>query len=95
MKDYLATLVQAAPTTAHGRNVAREYLQARILGALQRAGWPGVPLTQETWRGAVRERLPTSSWDEAVADVRPFLEPGADAALLTPENLLGLLIGDR
>ena len=38
MKDYLATLVGAAPTPAHGRNVAREYLQARLLGTLQRAG---------------------------------------------------------
>ena len=38
MKDYLADLVRASPTPAHGRNVAREYLQARILGALQRAG---------------------------------------------------------
>jgi len=38
MKDYLATLIRAAPTPAHGRNVAREYLQARILGTLQRAG---------------------------------------------------------
>ena len=38
MKDYLAALTRAAPTPAHGRNVAREYLQARILEALQRAG---------------------------------------------------------
>jgi len=38
VKDYLAQLVQSAPTPAHGRNVAREYLQARILGALQRVG---------------------------------------------------------
>ena len=38
MKDYLAQIVRAAPTLVHGRNVAREYLQARILGALQRAG---------------------------------------------------------
>jgi predicted nucleotidyltransferase component of viral defense system len=38
MKPYLADLVRAAPTPAHGRNAAREYLQARILGALQRAG---------------------------------------------------------
>lgn len=38
MKAYLDELVRAAPTPAHGRNVAREYLQARILGALQRAG---------------------------------------------------------
>jgi predicted nucleotidyltransferase component of viral defense system len=38
MKDYLASLVRASPTPAQARNVAREYLQARILGALQRAG---------------------------------------------------------
>ena len=38
MKDYLANLVRASPTPAHARNVAREYLQARILGALQRKG---------------------------------------------------------
>jgi hypothetical protein len=38
MKDYLASLVRASPTPAHARNVAREYLQARILGALQRTG---------------------------------------------------------
>ena len=38
MKDYLAELVRSAPTPAQGRNIAREYLQARILGALQHAG---------------------------------------------------------
>ena len=38
MKDHLAELVRTSPTTAHGRNVTREYLQARILSALQRAG---------------------------------------------------------
>jgi hypothetical protein len=38
MKDYLASLVRDAPTPAHGRNVVREYLQARLLGALQHAG---------------------------------------------------------
>ena len=38
MKEHLVELVRAAPTPAHGRNVAREYLQARILGCLQHAG---------------------------------------------------------
>ena len=38
MKEYLAELVHTGLTPAHARNVAREYLQARILGALQRAG---------------------------------------------------------
>lgn len=38
MKDYLTQIVHATPTPVQGRNVAREYLQARILGVLQRAG---------------------------------------------------------
>jgi predicted nucleotidyltransferase component of viral defense system len=38
MKAYLSQLVSAAPTLAHGRNATREYLQARILAALQQAG---------------------------------------------------------
>lgn len=38
MKDNLATLTATAATPALGRNIAREYVQARILAALQRAG---------------------------------------------------------
>ena len=38
MKDYLADLVRQAPSPLDGRNIVREYLQARILSALQRAG---------------------------------------------------------
>ena len=37
MKDHLLQLVQAADPV-QGRNVLREYLQARILDVLQRAG---------------------------------------------------------
>ena len=38
MKEYLSELVRGSPTPAQARNVTREYLQARILGSLQRAG---------------------------------------------------------
>ena len=38
MKDHLIELVRQLPTPLDGRNLAREYLQARILVALQRAG---------------------------------------------------------
>ena len=37
MKEYLADPVCAAPTSLQTRNVVREYLQARILEAMQRA----------------------------------------------------------
>lgn len=84
MKDYLATLVRETPTPLHGRNRAREYLQARILGALQQAA-----LT--TWQEPVRARLQEADWSQAVANVRPFLESSTEANLLTPDTLLGLL----
>ena len=38
MREHLGELVRAQPSPVDGRNVAREYLQARILGALQRVG---------------------------------------------------------
>jgi Nucleotidyl transferase AbiEii toxin, Type IV TA system len=38
MKDYLIEQVRKTSSPMDGRNVAREYLQARILAALQRAG---------------------------------------------------------
>lgn len=38
MKVYLAELVRQTATPTQGRNLAREYLQARILASLQRAG---------------------------------------------------------
>ena len=38
MKEYLSELVRGSRTPAQARNIVREYLQARILGALQRAG---------------------------------------------------------
>lgn len=38
MKEYLAELVRSSLTPAQARNRVREYLQARLLGALQRAG---------------------------------------------------------
>jgi len=37
VKEYLADLIRTSPTLAQARNLTREYLQARILGGLQRA----------------------------------------------------------
>jgi len=38
MKEYLADLVKKTTTTLEGRNLVREYLQARILESLQKSG---------------------------------------------------------
>jgi predicted nucleotidyltransferase component of viral defense system len=59
--------------------------------ALAQTDWPGAPLTEATWREAVRARLREADWTRVAADVRPFLEPSADTALLTPENLARVL----
>jgi hypothetical protein len=59
--------------------------------ALRQTSWPGPELTERTWREVVRERLRALAWDQVAADVRPFLEPGADAGLMTLENLLRVL----
>jgi hypothetical protein len=59
--------------------------------ALRQAGWAGEPVTRDTWRMSVRQRLQTVPWAQVTADVRPFLEPGADPDLLTLENLIRVL----
>ena len=59
--------------------------------ALAQTGWLGQVLTGETWRPAVWARVRDADWARAVDDVRPFLEPPADPAALTPTNLMRLL----
>jgi hypothetical protein len=97
MKDYLAQIVRATPSPVQGRNVAREYLQARILGALQRAG-AMIPLA---FHGGTALRFLFASarysedldfaLEQVVADVSPFLEPAADPGILKLENLMRVL----
>jgi hypothetical protein len=64
---------------------------ALLNNALQQTGWTGGPLTEDNWREAVRSRLQTVAWEQVASDVRPFLEPSADPALLTSENMTRVL----
>jgi hypothetical protein len=59
--------------------------------ALQQTGWQGGSLAADTWRAAVRQRLEAVAWEPVAADVRPFLDAGTDAGLLTAENLARVL----
>jgi hypothetical protein len=59
--------------------------------ALQQTGWTGERLTQDNWRAVVRARLGSADWTQVVADVRPFVEPGAASDLLTLDNLMQVL----
>jgi predicted nucleotidyltransferase component of viral defense system len=59
--------------------------------ALQQTGWADEPLTEDNWRRIVRHRLRTVNWEQVVADVRPFLEPGVDPGIMKLENLMRVL----
>ena len=59
--------------------------------ALQQTGWAAEPLTEETWRQAIHDRLQAVTWKPVADDVRPFLDTSADADLLTAENLMRVL----
>lgn len=59
--------------------------------ALQQTGWEGGVLTEDNWRQAVRDRIEQVDWEQVVAEVRPFLEPGIDIGILRLDNLGRLL----
>lgn len=64
-----------------------EYLN----NALLQTGWEGHLLNERTWRKAVRKRLQSVPWEEAVDDVTPFLGLEADPNVLTRDNIMRLL----
>jgi len=102
MKEHLAELVHAAPSTAQAQNVVREYLQARILGCLQRSG-AMIPLA---FHGGTALRLLFASprysedldfaleRDDAQYDLRAYLQ--AVERQLAPEGYnLDITISDQ
>ncbi len=68
---------------------------AMLNNALTQTGWLGAPLGETTWREAASSRLRGVDWDRLAADVRPFLESGAEAALLSEETFATLLASPR
>ncbi|MBM3145978.1 MAG: nucleotidyl transferase AbiEii/AbiGii toxin family protein [Chloroflexi bacterium] len=102
MKEYLIELVRQAPTTVQGRYLAREYLQARILAALQRAGamiplafHGGTALRLLYAHGRYSEDLDfTLEGNHTQYDFRGYLQ--AIRAELTPEGYpVELKVNDR
>jgi hypothetical protein len=102
MKEYLAGLVRGQPGLGQGRNVAREYLQARLLGVL---GWSGamIPLA---FQGGTALRflfsIPRFSEDldfalerpEAPYDLRGWLKT-VERAFTAEGYATGVKINDR
>jgi len=59
--------------------------------ALHQTGWKKPAVTQDGWRGVVRQRLEGLDWGVIRDDVVPFLETPDEAELMTRDNFLGLL----
>lgn len=102
MKDYLIEQVRQATSPLIGRNLAREYLQARILAVLQRAGamiplafHGGTALRFLYGHGRFSEDLDFAlEGHRQQYDFRSYLQ--AIRAELFPEGyLIGLKINDR
>jgi predicted nucleotidyltransferase component of viral defense system len=102
MKEYLAELVRSQAGPAQGWNVAKEYLQARILGGLQRSG-AMIPLA---FQGGTALRflfsIPRFSEDldfalerrEAVYDLRGWLK-GVEREFTAEKYGVGIKISDH
>jgi len=61
--------------------------------ALRQTGWAGPHLAVENWHQVVRSKIENISFEKALDDVRPFIDPQEDLDLLTKDNLLRLLRG--
>lgn len=59
--------------------------------ALKQTDWSGKILTAENWREIVRSKIESISWEQALADVQPFLATPQEIELVKKENLLRLL----
>lgn len=59
--------------------------------ALKQTDWSGKILTAENWREIVRSKIESISWEQALADVQPFLASQKEIELVKKENLLRLL----
>jgi len=59
--------------------------------ALAQTGWTGPTMAASNWRQELRQRVENLDWENARADVRPFLERERDIDLVDREVLCGLL----
>ena len=59
--------------------------------ALSQTDWHGPTLTEENWRGILRQRVEELEWRNVRDDVAPFLERSEEVGLLTRDNLLRVL----
>jgi len=61
--------------------------------ALAQTGWKDPPLSQQSWRRVVADRVAALEWKRILEDVRPLIESPEELSLLRRETLLELLRG--
>ena len=59
--------------------------------ALNQTAWTGPTINADNWREIVHSRIEAMSFEQALEDVLPFLEPREDIGVLTKNNLMRLL----
>ena len=59
--------------------------------ALKQTAWTGPTASDDNWRKIVRSKVEAMAFEQALDDVRPFLEPSEEIGLFTKDNLLRLL----
>lgn len=59
--------------------------------ALKQTGWSGETISSNNWHEVVSRKIESTSWEQVVNDVRPFIASPNELELLTKENLLKLL----
>lgn len=60
--------------------------------ALNQTAWTGPTVNADNWRWIVRSKIEAMSFEQALDDVRPFLDPREEIGLFTKNNLLRLLM---
>jgi len=62
-----------------------------LRNALRQTDWQGLEPTEQNWREIINDHLQKLNWQRVVSDIRPFLEIGEEANLLTRDNLIQLI----
>jgi predicted nucleotidyltransferase component of viral defense system len=59
--------------------------------ALAQPNWTGGIVVKDNWRQLIKDRIHPMNWSIVLDDVKPFVEPSFNLALLSKENFLKLL----
>src|SRR5690606_33020869 len=59
--------------------------------ALAQTNWTGGVVVKDNWRQLVKDRIHEMNWSVVMDDVKPFVEPSFNLALLSKENFLNVI----